>query len=186
MSTTNLIFILANLLFSCALSIKQPIKVDQHNISTPKTGIKDLVVTHYDCSPKQITNMQYYKLSKIGECKIEPADFKILSAQVQIISQIGTLRENPTRIHLDIFKILNLDKSAFEISFTTLIIFYIHTLVVNGSYIRDFNNEHIALFHLPIFPPQATPQLSEFLYTDIVYTVNLDAIPASYDINYIK
>ena len=48
-----------------------------------------------------------------------------------------------------------------------------------GFYIRDFNNEHIALFYLPIFPSQATPKLSEVLYTDIVYTVNLDAIPAS-------
>ena len=70
MSTTNLILILPNLFSSSPLPIKQPIKVDQHNISTPKTGIQDLVVTHYDCSPKHITNMQYYKLNKIGECKI--------------------------------------------------------------------------------------------------------------------
>ena len=53
-------------------------------------------------------------------------------------------------------------------------------------YIRDLNNEHIALFHFPILPPQATPNLSEILYTDIVYTVNLDAIPASYDMKYIE
>ena len=53
-------------------------------------------------------------------------------------------------------------------------------------YIRGFNNEHIALFYLPIFSPQATPRLSELLYTDLVYTINLDAIPASYDIKYIK
>ena len=52
--------------------------------------------------------------------------------------------------------------------------------------IRDFNNEHITLFYLPILPTQATPKLSETLYADIVYTVNLDAIPASYNINYIK
>ena len=53
-------------------------------------------------------------------------------------------------------------------------------------YIRDFHNDHLALFYLPMFPPQATPKLSEIPYTDIVYTVNLDAIPASYDIKYIK
>ena len=53
-------------------------------------------------------------------------------------------------------------------------------------YIRDFNNEHTALFYLTIFPPQATSKLSETLYTEIVYTVNLDAIPASYDTKYIK
>ena len=37
-----------------------------------------------------------------------------------------------------------------------------------------------------MFPPQATPKLFELLYTDIVYTINLDAIPDSYDIKYIK
>ena len=37
-----------------------------------------------------------------------------------------------------------------------------------------------------MFPLQATPKLSEFLYTDIVYNINLDAIPASYDIKFIK
>ena len=66
-----------------SLPMKQPNKVDQHNISTPKTGIQDLVVPHYDCSPKHITNMQYYKLNKIGEYKIKPANFKILPAQVR-------------------------------------------------------------------------------------------------------
>ena len=58
-------------------------------------------------------------------------------------------------------------------------ILYSHTCCEWVYYIRDFNSEHIALFYLPIFPPQATPKLSEILYTDIVYTVNLDAIPAS-------
>ena len=86
MSTTNLILILFNIFFSFPFPIKQPIKVDQYNISTPKTGIEDLLVTHYDCSPMHITNMQYYKLSKICECKIKPADFNILPAQVQIFS----------------------------------------------------------------------------------------------------
>ena len=32
--------------------------------------------------------MHYYKLNKIGECKIKPADFKILPAKVHIFSQI--------------------------------------------------------------------------------------------------
>ena len=53
-------------------------------------------------------------------------------------------------------------------------------------YILDFNNENIPLFYLSIFPPQATPKHYENIYTDIVYTVNIDAIPASYDIKYIK
>ena len=63
---------------------------------------------------------------------------------------------------------------------------YSHTCCEWVFYIRNSNNDHIDLFCLPLFPPQATPKLSELLYTDIVYTVNLDAIPASYDIKYIK
>ena len=65
-------------------------------------------------------------------------------------------------------------------------ILYSHTCCEWVFYIRDFNNEHFALFYLIIFPPQATPQFSEILYTDIVYTVNLDAIRASYDIKCFK
>ena len=58
-------------------------------------------------------------------------------------------------------------------------ILYSHTCCEWVFYITDFNNEHFALFYLPTFPPpKATPKLSEILYTDIVYTVNLDAIPA--------
>ena len=47
-------------------------------------------------------------------------------------------------------------------------IFYSQTCCEWVFYIRDFNDEHIVLFNLPIFPPQATPKLSEILYTDIV------------------
>ena len=61
-------------------------------------------------------------------------------------------------------------------------ILYSHTCCEWAFYIREFNNEHIALFYLTTFAPQATPKLSETLYKDIVYTVNLDAIPTSYDI----
>ena len=65
-------------------------------------------------------------------------------------------------------------------------VLYSHTCCQLVFYIRDFNNEHIALFYLPIFPPQTTPKLSEILHTYIVKTVNLDAIPASCEIKYIK
>ena len=47
-------------------------------------------------------------------------------------------------------------------------ILYSHTCCEWVFYIRDCNNEQIALFYLPIFPPQATPKLSEILYKDIV------------------
>ena len=57
-------------------------------------------------------------------------------------------------------------------------ILYSHTCSEWVFYIRNFNNEHIALFYLPIFPPQATLKLSEIQYTDIIFSVNFDAIPA--------
>ena len=92
MFITNLTLLLLNLFLLNQLPIKPPIKVDQNNISTPKTGIQDLVVTHFDCSTEHMTNMLFYKLNKKGECKVKPADFQILPAQVQISSQIHTLQ----------------------------------------------------------------------------------------------
>ena len=44
-SITNLIFLLLDLFISRPLPMKQPIKVDKHNISTPESGVPDLVVT---------------------------------------------------------------------------------------------------------------------------------------------
>ena len=46
-------------------------------------------------------------------------------------------------------------------------------------FIREFNDNQIALFYLPIFPHHATPKLSELLYKDIVYTLHLEVIRAS-------
>ena len=62
---------------------------------------------------------------------------------------------------------------------------YSHTCCDWVFYIRSFNNEHITLFYFTFFLPQATPKLPEILDSAIVYTVNLDNIPASYDIKYI-
>ena len=36
--------------------------------------------------------MQYYRLNKIGECEIKPADLQILPAQVAIFSENGTFQ----------------------------------------------------------------------------------------------
>ena len=71
---------------------------------------------------------------------------------------------------------------AFKAFSTTLITFYIHTIVVSGFFIRDINNEQIALFSLSIFPQQETPKMSALLYTDTVFTINLDVIQAPNDI----
>ena len=65
-------------------------------------------------------------------------------------------------------------------------VLYPHTCSEWVFYITGFNNKHMALFYLPFFPAQATPKLSEILYTHIVYTVNLDAVPAFKDIKYIE
>ena len=136
MSTTNLTLILLNLFLPCPLPIKQPIKVDQHNISTTKTGIQYLVVTHYDCSPKHITNIQYCKLKKIGECKIKPADFKILPAQVQIFSQIRTLKYALTP---------NLAKLSDKESFC-------HKIALKRGFRFDHNNRYVNIMERPFFP----------------------------------
>ena len=55
-----------------------------------------------------------------------------------------------------------------------------------GCLFKDFNNKHIALFYLLIFPTQSTPKITGLLYNDFVHTLNLDATPASYDIKYVK
>ena len=136
MSTTNLIFILINLFFSCSLQEKQPIKVDQYNISKPKTVIQDLVVTHYGCSPKHITNMQYYKLNKIGECKIKPVDFQILPAQVQIISRIRTLQVRAYAIHAKLS-----DKESF-----------CHKIPLKRGFRFDHDNGYVNNMEGPFFP----------------------------------
>ena len=99
MSITILILFLRNLFISHPLPKEQSIKVDKHNITTPKTGVQGLVVSQYDCSPRHITNMHYYKLKKIDECKIEPADFQILPAQVQIFTHIRTFQLRAYVIH---------------------------------------------------------------------------------------
>ena len=138
MSTTNLNYILINLFFSCPLPIKQTIKVDQRNISTAKTGIQDLVVTHYDGSPKQITNLQYFKLNEIGESKIKPADFQILPAQVQIFSQIRTLQVRTYAIHAKLS-----DKESF-----------CHTISLKRGFCFDHDNWYVKSMERPFFPTE--------------------------------
>ena len=52
-------------------------------------------------------------------------------------------------------------------------------------YIRNSNNDFIALYFLLMFAPQAIPKLSKILHTDIVHTLNWDAIPSSHNIKHI-
>ena len=98
MSITNIFFLLLNLFISQPLPIKQPINVVNHNISTPKSGVQDLKVTHYDYSTKRITNMHYDKLNNIGDCKIKAAHFQILCPNIRI-SQFRTLHVRTYAIH---------------------------------------------------------------------------------------
>ena len=65
-------------------------------------------------------------------------------------------------------------------------ILYSHTCFEWVFYIRDFNNEQFDLFYLPNYPPPANIKITESLYANIVFTINLDAIPAAYDLKYIK
>ena len=138
MSITNLILILTNLFLSNTLPVKPTIKVDQQKITTPKTGIQDLIVTHYDCSPKHITNMQYYKLNRIGECKIKPADFQILPAQVQIFSQIRTIQVRAYAIYAKLS-----DKEVF-----------CHKIALKRGYRFDHDNWYVNNMERPFFPTE--------------------------------
>ena len=117
---------------------KQPKKVYQHNISTPKTGIQDLVVIHYDCSPMHITNMQYYELNKIGECKIKPADLQVLPAQVQIFSQIRTLKVRAYSTHAELS-----DKESF-----------CHKISLKRGFRFDHDNWYVNNMERSFFPTE--------------------------------
>ena len=97
MSITILIFLLLNFFISHPLPIKQPIKIDNNNLSTPKSGVKDLVVTHYDCSSKRITNMlQYYKLTKLANVKSNRQTFKYSSPKYKFFHKFEHFKYAPT------------------------------------------------------------------------------------------
>ena len=92
MSVTNLIFFLLYLFISHPPPKENNLLKLLHTIFPHLKQAHDLIVTHCGCSPKRITHMQYYKLNKIGEYEIKSGKFQILPAQVQIFSQIPTLR----------------------------------------------------------------------------------------------
>ena len=138
MSITDLICFLITLILSISLPIKQPIKVDHHNISIPKTGVQNLIVTRYDCSPKHITNMQYYKINKIGEGKMKPADFQILPAQVQIFLQIRKLQVRAYAIHAKLS-----DKESF-----------CHKISLKRGFRFDHDNWYVNNMEKPFFPTE--------------------------------
>ena len=50
-------------------------------------------------------------------------------------------------------------------------------------HLRIFFNQGIVLCYLATYPPQAKQKFSDLLYTDLVYTLNLDDVLASYEIN---
>ena len=136
MSITNLIIFLINLIVSYPLLTKQTIKVDNCNISTPKMGVQDLIVTQYDCSPRQITNRQYYKLKNIGGYKNKPADFQNLSAQVSIISQIRTLQVRAYAIYAK----LSDNQSVY------------HKITLKRGFRFDHDNSHVNNMERTFFP----------------------------------
>ena len=84
---------------------------------------------------------------------------------------------------LDVFKNLKQRRYASKIFFYDLDhIFYSHTCYECVFCIRDFNNEHKALFYLH----NQHPKFLKILHNDVVYTLNLDAIPVFYDIKLSK
>ena len=80
--------------------------------------------------------MQYNKLNKVGECKIKPADFKILPAQVQIFSQMQTLQVRAFAIHA---KLSN--KESF-----------CHKIGLKRGFRFDHDNWYVNNMERPFFP----------------------------------
>ena len=80
--------------------------------------------------------MQYYKLNKIDECKIKPADFKIFPAQVQIFSQIRTLQVRAFAIHAKLS-----DKEIF-----------CHKIALKRGFRFDHNNWYVNNMERTFFP----------------------------------
>ena len=82
--------------------------------------------------------MQYYNLNKIAECKIKPADFRILPAQAQIFSQIRTLQVRAYAIHA---------KLSDEESFC-------HKIAPKRGFRFDHDNCHVNNMERPFFPTE--------------------------------
>ena len=80
--------------------------------------------------------MQYYKLNKIGELKIRPADFKILTAQVQIFSRTRTLQVRAYAIHAKLS-----DKESF-----------CHKIALKRGFRFDHDNWYVNNMKRPSFP----------------------------------
>ena len=82
--------------------------------------------------------MQYYKLNKIGKCKIKPADFKVLPAQVHFFSQIRTLQVRALAIHAKLS-----DKESF-----------CHEFSLKRGFRFDHDNCYVNNMERPFFPTE--------------------------------
>ena len=82
--------------------------------------------------------MQYYKLNKIGEYKIKPANFQILPAQVQIFSQTRTLKVRAYAIHANFC-----DKESF-----------CHKIALKRGFQFDHDNWYVNKMEQPFFPTE--------------------------------
>ena len=45
------------------------------------------LIEHYDCDVEEISNVNYYELSKISTCKLKPLDLEMNTAEVQLLSK---------------------------------------------------------------------------------------------------
>ena len=82
--------------------------------------------------------MQYYKLNRIGECKIKPADFQILPAQVQTFSQVRTIQVRSYAIYAKLS-----DKEVF-----------CHKISLKRCYRFDHDNWYVSSLERPFIPTE--------------------------------
>ena len=82
--------------------------------------------------------MQYYKLNITLECNIKPADFQILTAQVQIFSQIRKFQVPASTIHAKLC-----DKESF-----------LHKIALKRGFRFDHDNWYVKNMEIPFFPTE--------------------------------
>ena len=83
--------------------------------------------------------MQFFKLNKIGECRIKQADFQILHAEVKIFSQIRTLQVLAYAIHAKLS-----DKESF-----------CHKISLKRGFRYGHDNWYFNNLKKPFFPTEA-------------------------------
>ena len=60
----------------------------EQNINpSPRTGPRDLLVTHYDCEDNEQKTLQKYAINQVTQCETEPQDIETTSVRATLYSK---------------------------------------------------------------------------------------------------